>query len=60
MAEMDGLEKQLLQGYWPLEEAKQKGRPVKTWLDEIKKMGKAWTERRKKIKTEKDCKSSQF
>jgi hypothetical protein len=29
-------------GYWPLKEVMQKGRPVKTWLDEIKKMGKAW------------------
>jgi hypothetical protein len=35
MAEIDGLEKQLLEGYWPLKEAKQKGRPVKAWLGEI-------------------------
>jgi hypothetical protein len=48
MAEMDGLEKQLLEGYWPLKEAMQKRRPVKSWLDEIKKMGKAWIVRRKK------------
>jgi hypothetical protein len=37
---MDGIKKQLLEGYWPLKEAKQNGRPVKTWLDEIKKMRK--------------------
>jgi hypothetical protein len=47
MQEKDGLEKQLLEGYWPLEGAKKKGRPVKRWLDEIKEdMGDTWIERR--------------
>jgi hypothetical protein len=27
-----------LEGYWPLIGAKKKGRPVKTWLDEIKEI----------------------